>query len=78
MPSCKHQTLTLLTESVNKVRCNRCHLTISKTELGDGYCPECYEIHHEKHHDFEMLSAEDNDKTRYRCDGCGIFIEMDL
>lgn len=78
MPACKHQTLTQLSGANNpKLRCRYCDLTISETELGDGYCPECYEVHQVKRYDFAKVLSEEKGKTRYRCEACGIIIECE-
>ena len=75
MTLCRHQNLTLLTVNTDKLRCRRCHLTISKSDIGSGHCPECYEARGVRHSDFEAIIAENQKKTRYRCEDCGIFIE---
>ena len=56
------------------MRCKRCHLTMSADELGDGYCPECFDSTGAKHFDFESLSVANNNVVRYRCEECGAII----
>lgn len=75
MPRCKHKNLVLISENKEKLRCRDCHLTISREELADGYCPECYEERGVKNKNFERVEMKEGSKVRYRCEGCGIFIE---
>jgi hypothetical protein len=74
MSSCTHKTLVLIGKTGGKVRCRKCHLQISAAELGRGFCPECFEARREKCYDFDPV-VEDDDVTRYRCEGCGAMIE---
>ena len=74
MTSCKHSTLELIPKRKSTVRCNRCHLTMSGDELGDGYCPECFDRTGAKHYDFESLSNTSGNVVRYRCEECGVII----
>jgi len=74
MTSCKHSILALLPEKKNLMRCRYCHLTIKADDLGEGYCPECFETRGEKQYDFEEIAAETG-KARYRCEECGVVIE---
>lgn len=73
MPPCRHTHLILLPESGQRLRCRRCHLTLSAEELQDGFCPECYESSGRRHYDFEPV--ESTQETRYRCEQCGILIQ---
>lgn len=75
MSRCRHKTLTLLTERGERLRCKKCHLVISANELGGGCCPECYAEGGERHYDFEVLAAKEEEITKYRCDQCGSLIE---
>lgn len=75
MTRCKHQTLVLLTQHGQKIRCRHCHLTINEGEVGDGYCPECYEVAGVRRSDFERIEAEVDEKIRYSCEQCGAIIE---
>jgi hypothetical protein len=77
MPSCSHDQLELLPEKKQRVRCRHCHLTISEQELGDGFCPECYEKSGDKRYDFEPLPVDHDGPARYRCEQCGIIIDTD-
>jgi len=74
---CNHSKLTLLSEKKKRVRCRDCHLTIKADELGDGYCPECFEMHGKKQCNFEAVEATDEGKAIYRCEECGVTIECE-
>jgi transposase-like protein len=50
-------------------------LTIAEEELGDGYCPECFENSGSKRYDFEELGSGASDVARYRCEECGAVIK---
>ncbi len=75
MSECKHNKLLLLKADQKKMRCTICHLTISSDELGQNYCPECFEINKNKHYDFEAVESKNANITKYRCEGCGLMIE---
>ena len=75
MPECPHKNLVLIKEPANKLRCKTCHLTITADELGDSYCPECYESTGKKRLDFEKVAAPSSDISKYRCEDCGVMIE---
>jgi Zn finger protein HypA/HybF involved in hydrogenase expression len=77
MTSCTHNTLVLLPEKKSRLQCRHCHLTITSAELGDSFCPECYEIHDEKRYDFDEMGAEESGPVRYRCEECGVIIESE-
>ncbi|MFP4071966.1 MAG: hypothetical protein ACLFTB_07935 [Desulfovibrionales bacterium] len=78
MPACFHKNLVLLVESKKAlVRCRHCHLTISKDELGGGYCPECLERQGKRLADFDEVEHEPQPGTRYRCEDCGAVIECE-
>jgi Zn finger protein HypA/HybF involved in hydrogenase expression len=77
MTSCNHGTLELLPEKKNRLRCRHCHLTINVDELGDSYCPECFEVDGKKRYEFEEIEAAESGVARYRCLGCGILIESE-
>lgn len=47
---------------------------MSADELGDGYCPECFDGTGVKHFDFESLSTTASTVARYRCEECGVII----
>ena len=74
MKACKHTSLELIPERKSTVRCKRCHLTMSADELGDGYCPECFDSSGAKHYDFETVSTTASNVVRYRCEECGVII----
>ena len=74
MTSCKHSALELIPERKSTVRCKRCHLTMSADELGEGYCPECFEGTGTKQYDFESVTTPGNSGARYRCEECGVII----
>lgn len=75
MSGCSHNTLTLLEERKDRLRCRSCHLVISAGELGDGCCPECYAVSGEKRYDFEAIAPKGDEITKYRCEECGVLIE---
>ena len=75
MRSCKHEVLTLVPTTGNKLRCRHCHLTITEDELGSGCCPECLEVHKVRRKDFEKLIPNDSGTLRYCCEQCGMVIE---
>ncbi|MBW2100986.1 MAG: hypothetical protein JRG68_09615 [Deltaproteobacteria bacterium] len=77
MISCNHSKLELLPQKKDKLRCRHCHLTIGADELGDGCCPECFEIHGKKRYDFEEIDTGETGTARYRCEECGIIIETE-
>src|SRR5262245_44040480 len=74
MTTCKHSTLELLPERKTTLRCRRCHLTISEDELGDGFCPECFDATGAKNYDFETVTNAAANVARYRCENCGAII----
>jgi len=49
-------------------------LTIAAEELGDGYCPECFDSKGEKNFDFENAPIIGGNLARYRCEKCGAII----
>ena len=77
MERCKHTSLVLLDGQKNRVRCRNCHLTIEKAELGDGYCPECFETKGEKCDEFEDVQASGTEGTDYRCEECGVIVHCE-
>jgi len=77
MTPCRHMNLVLLPDEKNKLRCRHCHLVITPEELQGGFCPECYEATGKKLYDFEEIKAEENGHTRYRCEDCGVIIEVE-
>jgi rubrerythrin len=77
MTSCKHRKLVLLPEKKHKLRCKHCHLSIDTEELGDSYCPECFETKGRKLYDFQEIVSESKETIQYRCEECGILIESD-
>jgi len=75
MASCQHGTLELLPERKTTFRCRYCHLTIAGEELGDGFCPECFENTGSKRYEFEQMEARESGGARYRCEECGVIIK---
>ena len=75
MTACNHSTLELLPEPKKTLRCKHCHLTIAESELGDGYCPECFDAFGIKRSDFEEMANTKPAVVRYRCEECGAVIE---
>lgn len=76
MSACRHLQLVLLRERKNRLRCRHCHLTINADELTSRYCPECYESSGKRRNDFEEVAAAADDIVRYRCEDCGVMIEV--
>jgi predicted RNA-binding Zn-ribbon protein involved in translation (DUF1610 family) len=72
--SCKHTALEFLPARKRTLRCRHCHLTIDGEELGDGYCPECYDRSGERRYEFDALEALDDGAVKYRCEECGAII----
>ena len=54
MEPCKHTTLALVQPEM-KQRCRQCHLVLSKEELGDSFCPECFEASGQRKYDFDEV-----------------------
>jgi hypothetical protein len=52
-------------------------LTIKADELGERYCPECFEMHGKKQYDFEEIPEKETEIARYRCEDCGVIIQSD-
>lgn len=77
METCRHDKLVLVAPDTDKVRCRRCNLTISRSELDGGCCPECLEVRGERHADFEPVAPEDMPGTHYRCETCGAYIDSE-
>jgi phage FluMu protein Com len=75
MASCPHTTLELLPERKKTLRCRHCDLTLDAEELGDGYCPECFEISGKKRYEFEETNPPDGRVAKYRCEECGAIIK---
>jgi rubrerythrin len=71
---CKHTALEFLPARKRTLRCRHCHLTLDGEELGDGYCPECYDQSGERRYDFDELEALDDGAAKYRCEKCGAII----
>lgn len=76
MDECYHKNLVLIKETTERLRCSHCHLTLTPEELGDSYCPECYETTGKKHYQFEKVVSEQKEGSRYRCEDCGLLIEV--
>ena len=76
MKACDHKTLELLPGNKKKIRCRHCHLTIESDEVGEGPCPECFEVDGERRYDFEALASSEKESIRYRCEECGVIVEI--
>lgn len=77
MADCTHTKLTYLVERPqDRARCRVCHLTITTAELGNGHCPECYEVSGTKRFDFETVADEPTGPQQLRCEDCGTIIEV--
>ncbi|MBU2646365.1 hypothetical protein KKI24_16780 [bacterium] len=75
MSECLHKNLVLLKEISSKLRCKQCHLTLTPEELENDYCPECFEATGKKQTDFETITFDHGNVSRYRCEDCGAMIE---
>jgi hypothetical protein len=49
-------------------------LTLTRDDLKDGYCPECFDASGEKRYEFEEMAAERTEVAHYRCEECGVII----
>ena len=56
------------------LRCAHCHLTLSEDELGDGCCPECFDVSGVRRYDFVPVPCGKDDNLQYRCDNCGVIV----
>jgi len=56
------------------LRCRHCHLTLDGAELGEGYCPECFDRLGARRYDFEQVANSDSAVT-YRCEECGVVVK---
>jgi len=74
MTDCPHTEIVLLPEASKKRRCRHCHLTLSAEELGDGYCPECFDVSGVRRYDFDDVVQDDAGTPRYRCESCGAIL----
>jgi len=77
MNTCAHSNLIQLSQPKKKLRCQRCHLTITADELKQGFCPECFERNGDKHYDFEEIEFTKPVSIQYKCEDCGVIIEGD-
>ena len=75
MTSCNHDKLVLLPGEKGRLRCRHCHLTIRADELGNNFCPECFETEGMKRYEFEEVAAAESCIFRYRCEECGVIVE---
>ncbi len=74
MTLCSHLKLVLLPENESRLQCRYCHLTIKTDDLGEDYCPECFEISGRKQYNFKEIPAVETGTVKYRCEDCGIII----
>lgn len=77
MAVCTHKKLELLPQRKEKVCCTHCHLIISRRELANGYCPECYQVRGVRQYEFQEVEDKAGDKVRYRCEDCGGIVEWE-
>ena len=73
--SCNHKNLQLVAEPKKRLRCRHCHLTITENELGNKFCPECYEQHGKKRYDFDDVKDKKTKLTQYKCEQCYAIIQ---
>ncbi|MFH1985558.1 MAG: hypothetical protein ABIL58_27295 [Pseudomonadota bacterium] len=74
MTDCPHTEIVLIPTAARRLRCRHCHLTIRAEDLGDGYCPECFEASGKRRFDFDEIAPEGNAAPRYRCEQCGAIL----
>ena len=77
MESCRHATLVLVRAEVKR-RCRHCQLVLSTEELGDSFCPECFEEQGQRNYDFENVKDAAKGKTLYFCEDCGAGVGEEL
>ena len=71
--SCSHLTLVLV-QPESKCRCRHCQLVLSAEELGESFCPECFEERGLRNYDFEKVAAQAEGRPLYVCEDCGVGI----
>jgi len=76
MIGCRHSSLELLPEKEKRMRCRRCHLTIARTELQGGHCPECYETSGMKYYEWDEVEDAKGVNPCYRCEQCGAIVTI--
>ena len=76
MSTCRHEMLTLVPAPAARLRCRHCHLTITEQELGADCCPECLEQFKIRRRDFEAIASGGGEPVRYRCETCGMIIDV--
>jgi hypothetical protein len=74
MNSCNHTTLELLPARKSTLRCRYCHLTLTREDLQDGFCPECFDASGIKRYEFDEVQSQAVAVARYRCEECGVII----
>lgn len=74
MSDCPHKQIVIIAPDTGRKRCRHCHLTIRPEELGDGYCPECFETTGARRYDFEDVPADGGAARSYRCEQCGTIL----
>jgi hypothetical protein len=74
MKACSHTTLELLPQRKTTFRCRHCHMTLSGDDLGEGFCPECFEASGSKRYAFEEIEIPERGIARYKCEECGAII----
>jgi hypothetical protein len=74
MTLCRHHNLSLIPDAGLRLRCRHCHLSITVDELAGGCCPECFEQSGQRYKEFEEVATDDI--TRYRCEECGIIVQL--
>lgn len=77
MSACRHLQLVLVRQQKNRLRCRHCHLTIHADELTSRYCPECFESSGKRQYDFDEVADAVDAITLYRCEDCGVMIEVE-
>ncbi|TMA62871.1 MAG: hypothetical protein E6J73_09875 [Deltaproteobacteria bacterium] len=76
MTTCNHAELELLPARKRTLRCRYCHLTLDGQELGDNYCPECFDRSGERRYEFEEVERANDGAATYRCEQCGAVVKI--
>jgi hypothetical protein len=76
MNECHHANLELLPVRKRTLRCRHCHLTLDGAELGDNYCPECFDRSGQRRYEFDEVESAGDAVATYRCEQCGAIVKM--
>jgi uncharacterized Zn finger protein len=51
-------------------------LTLDGQELGDNYCPECFDRSGERRYEFDEVERANDGAATYRCEQCGAVVKI--